>query len=549
MVIEVEVIGNGRYAGAKSNVGEYSVLEESTPIDASDSSGGTGQITFTAADDPSRQGSILLLNDTVRLTDGDRGETQGKINSLAGTNGTVSVTADSLLGQLVVDKTALPQTGTFENVIQYYLSLGNISWTDVVLEASLTNIPIVAIGWTGDLWTKIKELCVFVKAEIALVRSKVVIRPVRERRALEINNVSESWNVSNVDMARQVEVFYYNSQRKVNQLIYPAGGWNEDVTVYTIDANQTTEVNIPIDVYLDDIPIPQPVPVESVSPTYGASSVYTIVGNDDRPITPDQWTSNGGSITVARGDDGKSIDVKFVGAGGPSARYAPFRVAMSSGSNEYYSSLRIIGTGTHFKRESVIMPTGASESDITRDVGVSVDNVFIATQAQAMDIAAAVAGKWSAPTRTITISKADINRPSSDRPEYDYATFAEFDAYAATNGINTFAKFDAAWSGKTFDDFDNYWYEQVADNFEFQVFGNASGARVQWRRAMYRIRTATTTVDGVDYTAEADTTFGDFDESAGATMTFTQFDALYAGMTFNDFGLIPLPNVAPEYDR
>ena len=65
---------------------------------------------------------------------------------------------------------------------------------------------------------------------------------------------------------------------------------------------------------------------------------------------------------------------------------------------------------------------------------------------------------------------------------------------------------------------------------------------------MYRIRSATTTASGVDYTAEADTTFGDFDDSATG-MTFADFDAMYAGLTFNDFALIPLANVKPEYDR
>ena len=549
MVIEVEIVGNGRYAGAKSNIGEYSVSEESTPVVASDTSGGTGQITFTAGDDPQRLGSVLLLNDSVKLTDGDRGETAGKINSISGNNGTLSITADSRLGQLVVDKQAVGKVDTLSNVLRYYIeTLGGIAWTDVALDADLVSIPVNALGWKGDLWTKIKELLVTVGAEISLVRGKVVVRKIRGRRALEINNVSESWEISNIDMARQVEVAYYNTTRINGGLVYPAGGWNENVTVYTIDAGQTTTVNIPVDVWLDDTPLAQPTCVASVSKTYSASSVYAMAGNDGLPITPAQWLADGGKVTVARGADGQSIDVTFVGAGGATAKYAPYRVAMSAGSSNYYSSLRLVGSGVGFTRETVTLPTGVPDSDVLRDVGVTVDNVFIATRNQALDIAAEVASYWAAPKRTITISKADINRPDSSSPNYDYATFADFDAYAATNGITTFAQFDTAWAGKTFGDFDDYWYELVANNFEFQVFGNASGARVQWRRAMYRIRSATTTASGVDYTAEADTTFADFDDSATG-MTFADFDTMYAGLTFNDFALIPLANVKPEYDR
>jgi hypothetical protein len=65
---------------------------------------------------------------------------------------------------------------------------------------------------------------------------------------------------------------------------------------------------------------------------------------------------------------------------------------------------------------------------------------------------------------------------------------------------------------------------------------------------MYRIRSVNVSPIGVDYTAEADTTFADFDTSATGK-TFAEFDTSFAGLTFNDFALIPLMEVLPEYDR
>ena len=548
MAIEVEIVGNGRYAGAKSNVSAYTVSEESTPAELSDSTGGTGQITFSAVEDPSRLGSTLLLNDTVKLTDGDRGNTEGKINSITGNDRILTVTADSRLGRLVVDKTAVGVNDTFANVMTYYLSLGGIT-TGIAIDASLSAIPVVAQGWQGDLWTKIKELCVTYGAEISLVKGNVTVRPVRQRRALEINNISESWTVSNTDIAKEVEIYYYNTEYKTNALVYPAGGWNEDVTVYTVDARQTLEANIPVDVSITSIT--QPTPQVFVSTTETAS-VYAVAGNDGIPIQPAQWVADGGELSVTIGADGKSIDLKIVGAGGATAKYAPYRIGVSSGPSNYYSSLRINGTGVFFKQESIKAPTGADASTTARDVGVTVDNYFVATKSQAQSLALDVASRWASPIRTISITKATINKPGETSQSYNYATFGDFDAYAASNGISTFANFDTVWAGKTFAEFDAYWYSLVQNQFDYQVFGNANGARVQWRRAMYRIRTATVTESGVEYTAEADTTFADFDASVAygnAGMTFADFDALYNGMTFEDFALVPLPYVKPEYEK
>lgn len=547
MAVEVEIVGNGQFAGAKANITEYSVTEDSTPVEASDSSGGTGQITFGAIDDPSMFGSVLLLNDTVKLTDGDRGDTQGTINTLTSNDRVLTVTADSRLGRLVVDKQADPVNDTFANVIAYYLSLGGIV-DDIAIDNSLSAIPVIAQGWEGDLWTKIKELLVTVGAEISLVRGNVVIRPVRERRAMEINNVSESWTVGNIDLAQEVEINYYDSEWKDNALVYPPGGWNEDVSIYTVDAGQTVEVNIPVDVSITNIT--QPTVQLFVSREHASSSVYAVAGNDGIPIQPAQWTADGGSLTVAIGEDGKSLDVTIVGASGDSARYAPFRIAVSAGPSDYYSSLRVVGDGLHYTQSTLTVPTSVDEGSTSRDVGVTVDNIFVKDINQAWDIALDVTGKWSAPQRTLNITKADINRPGETQQSFDYATFEDFDAYAVDEGFTTFGSFDTAWSGQTFEDFDNYWYDLVADQFEFQVFGNANGARIQFRRAMYRIRSVSITPDGVSYMAEADTTFSDFDESADMTpgMTFGDFDASYDGLTFADFALIPLPNVLPEYE-
>lgn len=543
MAVEVEITGNGTFAGAKSNIGPYTVLEESTPVEASDSSGGVGTISFSAVDDSSRFGSVLLLNDEVTLTDGDRGKVIGKINSLAGNDGILTVTANSRLSALVGTRTADWVSGTLEEVVTYYLGLSGITM-GIAVDAAIASIPVQAIGWTADVWTKMKELLVAHGAEITLIKGDIVVRPIRGRAALEINNVNESWNVSNTDLAEYIEVAYYNTVIKTSELVYPVGGWNEDVEIYTVDAGETKTINIPVDVYLSDLV--QPV-VQDFVDKDETDAVYAVAGNDGFPITAAQWNATGGALSVAVGEDGKSIDVTLHGADGPSAKYAPYRIAMSSGSGNYYSALRIVGTGAAYERMIVRLPTGAGSLANT-EVGITVDNIFVNTYGEAMDVAADVAGRFASPLRTITINKVDINKPGSSDNNYNWVTFGQNDDYLASIDVVTFEDFDAEFAGQTFGDYDEFWYTQVENDFDFQAFGNGAGARLQWRRSMYRVRSVTTTESSVNYTAEADTTFGDFDATTEG-MTFEEFDALFEGKTFSDFALAPLVNTKPQYDH
>lgn len=546
MAVEIEVTGNGVYAGAKSAIEAYSVSEESGPIEASDSSGGVGQVKFNAVEDPSRFGSVLLINDQVTLNDGDRGTTVGVISDVAGNNGFLDVTGTSLLGRLVIDKKAPPVHDTFPNVIRYYLSLGGIA-DNVAVDASFNGITVNARAWEGDLWTKIKELCVTYGAEITLLRGAPTIRPVRQRRALEINNASESWTVSNRNVSRYVEVNYYNSQYKVNSIVYPKNGWTEDLPIYTVNAGDFLQVNIPIDVSVESIT--QPDHYDTVPRGYmGPASAYSTVGADGEVLPQGFWKSSGGSVTAAIGADGKSIDVTIIAPdiGTTAALYSPFRIASKdAATGEFFSTLRIIGTGVHFDKKSVVVPTGADETLTSEDVGVTVDNYFISSESQARSLAIDVAAKWARPNRTLKVTKASINKPGETQTSYDYATFTQFSAYA---GTASFADFNAAWANKTFADFNNYWYQGVQNSFDYQVFGNAAGSRVAWRRAMFRIRSVDIGPAEVSYTAEEDTTVGDFNASASG-MTIGNFNTSYAGLKFADFALVPLPNVLPELDR
>lgn len=79
----------------------WSHVTDATPHSPEDSSGGTGQVAFSASQ---RDGESDLLIARDIIADGDL----GKINSLSLQNGRVSVTTDTILSRLDVERTALP---------------------------------------------------------------------------------------------------------------------------------------------------------------------------------------------------------------------------------------------------------------------------------------------------------------------------------------------------------------------------------------------------------------------------------------------------------
>lgn len=539
MAIEVEVQGNGRFAGHRSNLISYSSVEDSTPLDPADTSGQTGTLSFGAVEDPGPSGSILLLNDTVILTDTGSGTTRGVVNMVNVSDGVSNITADSRLGILNVTGYIPPFTGILVDAVWTILSQAGID-SGIVVSADIANIPVTVRGGTYNYWLLLKELASGTgMVEHSLVSGNFVTRGIREREAFTGKIAEQSWSVGNVELAQYVEVAYYNYRELVGELVYPYGGWNEDVQVLQADSGQTITTNIPVDVSLTALS--QPVVQDFVPRDYiGPPSVYSVTGNDGLPILASQWTASGGKLSVAIGADGQSIDVTITGARIPSL--APFQIAVASGPSDLYSTLRIVGSGLGFERKILRVPTGAPAEKTAQEVGATVDNPWVNTINDAYSAALRAAGGLAAPRQTVTITATVINRSGSSG-SYAYPTFADFSDQYPTE---TFADFDAEWAGQTFEDFNQYEFSLVQNDFENQVFGNVSGSRLLFRNAYYRIRNATVTQDGIiTATAERDTIFSDFNDTYSG-MTFQDFNDLMEsvtpGMKFEDYAVVPLIN-------
>lgn len=528
--IEVEVAGTGAFAGHKSNVGSYSYDEESSPTSPADTSGGVGELSFDVAEDADN--TILLYKDGIRLADSFNGAVAGLVDTINVVDGVATVAGRSRLGLLNTTQTVTGGSMTLETFITAVLNAGSIT-TGIEIEASIAARSIIAPTYTGDLWILLKNICTAQQIEVALVDDIVTVRALRERTIQPLNLETESWSVADSQLAQSIEVAYYNYETVTDSLVYPKGGWNEDVQVYQVDAGQTLLVELPVDFYLTSVD--QPVIQSTVDRFYtGPDSVYSIAGNDGLPVVPAQWTDAGGSVTLALKENGTVIEATIVGANIP--ELAPFRLAVSAGPSDYYSTLRVIGSGVGFTREIFTQPTGLTPDDTATVVGITIENPMIDTYEDARQAAWYALKDYALPRRSYSATARVVNRSSTDGPDIIYPSFQVYNDSLAPG--YTFTDFTTEWTGQTFQDFTDSQYSTVANDFENQAFGNVAGSRVRYRDAIYRVRQANSTQDSVSFSAEFDVLFSDFNAHQGGT--FADFNSAFSGLTFTDFALIPL---------
>lgn len=554
MAVEAKITGNGAFNGVSTSIADYSAQEDATPTDPNDTTGGVGQLQISVVEDPKGVGGTLsLLNDTVTLTDGNNGVTAGVVKNLSTADGISTVSANSRLSVLLNPTIVAPTKGTLSQVFSYYLSLAgitsNIVFTDgtyLVDSSASLSYP----GWKGNMWDNMRLWAQSIGGEISLISNDVVLRPLRTRTAVVTNDstVTSTANVS--DLARTIEINYYQNKYAENQLAYPAGGWNTDAQVYQVSANETISVNVPITASL--LSVNQPTVVSNVS-RFSTGSQYSVIDRNGKAVNPTAWKKGGGEINVSIGADGMSLDIDITGAAIPGS---PFRIGAQPAADDVYSTIRITGTGNFVDVQTLSIATGVDPAKTVTDVGATIDNPFISTAGQAYSLGLITAGKYAGIEQSINVSTSNINREDNSG-NVRYPTFADFN-----NGVTNkttvwngklFSDFTTQWAGQTFKQFDDFYFSLVRTDFINQSFGNIGGARRRYRDAFYRATTGTITPTEITYQADRDTTVTDFNtawqvellEQSGPNprtgpYTLGDLDSILSGMTFADFNASPL---------
>lgn len=550
--IFVRLSGTGRFMGHESNVVSYSYTEGSTPLYPNDESGAIGDVSIDVMN--CNNASILLYKDEFYLQDNLHGSVIGEVENVSGNNDLITMGGRSRLALLNVTKTIPPRTGDIETIMTGILSDVGIT-TNVIYDVALPTDIVHAPGYEGDVWVYVKEICSAFEFEVTVIRDYIVVRPVRQRVIDASNIIDKTWQIQDIELAQEFDVAYYNYSQETDFLMFPKGGWNPEVPVYQVAANETIVFDIPLEFYATSVNQPQV--QDTVTKEYaGPASVYSVSGNDNLPVTAAFWEDFGGSMSVAIKGDGSVLEVTLTGPNFP--ELSPYSISVSDGSTSY-STLRITGDGLNYERMLYTEKTGLSAAEAPLEKGQEIDNFAIDTLDDAKRFALFARRLYSLPRQTYSTSSRTFPRISGSIPTIFYPTFDEFGDSLPTG--YTFTNFNTDYVGVNFDQFTT----QVGNTVP-QGFGEISGAKVKLEDAMYRVRSVSITPDIISIDAEYDTLFSDLNPIYGAALwedlapawtglpddwadvivfdypqrTFTDFNSIFAGVNFKDFALLPL---------
>jgi hypothetical protein len=557
----VHVVHTDGSVEALKAVSGWSVQEEATPLTADDSSGAVGGFTVTFDPQVASPAHLKALRKLqVNLDDLGQGRSTGKGESIATQSGVPVLTVQSRLNQLAVNRKAKPYSGSFYGAVVYYLGLCGITdMTTVYVDASLQALEVVLVGWYQPVWQQLKKMAAVYHFEIALVSDKIIFRPLRQRIGQQYRDASVDWSIDDSGTAKTIVVNYYEAlvlgvgsvtggdeqnptyEEAVSLgLVYPPGGWNDQVEVITVAANETKTVQIDLGASVSSVE--QPFPVDLIGPyVVPSKSAYTVTNADGSPMPPAEWIAMGGRVHVAINDDSISATLTITGAGYVSK--GPFSLSMhvvADGTD--YSSLRLIGTGIAYVKKQLTLDTGVSDDLANQDVGVTIDNEFIQSEAQAYEVAQACIGRYMGAQQKITVTTTGINR-IGDTGSYDFEPLGWLDGQvtAGSTLAQVGAQLNALDGGTTLADLSAWIAEQNVDGFTNQAFGNLAGARVIHDGSWYRIVSATIGPDSISYTAAMDMTCGDVTAELAPGATVADLSAAFAGKALIDWDARPVP--------
>lgn len=550
--IFVRTSGTGAFQGPPSNVSAYTYSEGSTPLIPGDESGAIGDVSIDVLD--CNNSSILLYKDEFFLRDRFHGSVVGVVENISASNQLVTMGGRSRLAFLNVTRILQPQTGTIEQVMDYILTLAGIGGS-AVYDESLPSTVIRTPGYEGDLWVFVKDLASANNFEVTVIRNFVVVRPVRQRLISNTNLIDENWQVEDIELAREFDVAYYNYSPETDFLVYPEGGFDPELAVYQVEANETVEFEVELEFYMTSVK--QPIAQDLVPKDYaGTDSVYSVSGNDNLPISAALWNDFGGSMSFEILGRGDRLKITITGPDFP--ELSPYSISVSDGSTSY-STLRVIGDGMDYNRQLYTERTGLTASDTPNEKGAEIDNPAIDTLEDAKKYALFGRRLYALPRQTFSTSSRTFNRLEGSIPFFFYPSFSDFNSSVSSE--YSFNDFNSDYGGLTFDQFTTQLLNTVP-----QGFGEVSGSRIQLRDAMYRVRNVSITPDIISIDTEYDTLFSDLiavfrapqwkdlPASWGALdevwadvvileevqKTFQDFNEIFSGINFKDYALLPL---------
>jgi hypothetical protein len=511
MSIKLEnVSGNGSIV--PNSIFSYSYSEEVSSLEPSNIAGATSQVSVSAIaveseKTDSHADSKLLINNEMIFTDDLRGSIEFQVKNVSVNAGAVSITGDTIQARLNVERTADPHGGSgatlLTAIIEYCGLVGITPTISSAFETQLDAVPVNFMGWKGNVWEKLKELCAGFSAsttnnvgiEMVISGNDLVFRKARQVTKVIDSKLSEkSISIESFESAKSVKVMNYNTSYGIDKVYYELSNFDESKKPedrfqssisdsMQVEAGETLRKRFVVNATFDSIE--QPVCVDQITrtppdPYAGAQGEYVIVGIDDLPIDPTQWNENGGLLRVELVDEnGEALppgEIELVitapkftnlpqAADPNEASFAPYKIGVESSGEAEYPALWLVGTGVFYEKKEKTFLTGSSDEYTSKTEGPTIDNIFIINDFNASSRGVAAAQANCGPKITLnqtlpndfvfTDDVGSMQTIGLNTYRVNSANFSESSINLVSSASVTIEEWNAIWSGKTFQTFTN----------------------------------------------------------------------------------------------
>ena len=470
-------------AGIHGNISDVSVTMAVPSLNPTELGGGTGSIRFGLAPMARPQ---TLRNQPVVLSEKGAWSVAGRISNVEwGGLGGVTLDAETSMQRLNVT-VALAPSYTLSEAAAMDLALAKAGFTSSGL--ATTGVSVFP-GWSGTLLDYVKHFCNAYNVEYYITGSNpdtLFFRPLRSNTLSASRNlVDPRFGVADQDLAQNIEVVRYTYVYPPDGASFieftPAAEDGDEPQIITVDAGATVVTDIKLDAWVLDVN--QPVAADNVGPEARTDAgAYQVLGSDGLPVTAATWVDQGGVVSVATTDDPTVIRVSvtapakdaLTGSDGDT-RPSPYSLSVATDETSY-SSLHITGRGVRFTTETLVVATGVAAGLSYEEVGATIENPFVASNAVAWDVGARGAQYFAGANLSVTLSvtadepfedilgagyAGDVNNFRVDGVTYGDGLFT-----VTGSGLTTIDDFDSIWLGATFADFDAYWAAHSTLDFD-----------------------------------------------------------------------------------
>ena len=347
--------------------------EDGISKDRSETNGGVSQLTVQGVGN----GNVLGKRGVeVMAIEENLGRTSVHVASATQGPSGWSASASSVQSKLNVERVIefMWNVEAIAAVEHYFASVGiEPNTLKIVQHSALDGRTYHVPASDGNVWASLKQWLSANSLDLNYVYDTLVVYPM-DIHTMFVRDVATDWNIQ-LDETESTQTVscnvYHREKSNGKQIMYPprVSQWPDnpeallndyDADVISVEAGQTVEVEIPLAAELSSVV--QPVHIlatPSAKPTISQipSGCYTVVGKDNKPITPAQWLDNGGGLSVEIGSDSRTLLVHVTGMQDPKDAFGPFRIAESDGSNDY-STLFVVGEGVFIDVETVTLATG-----------------------------------------------------------------------------------------------------------------------------------------------------------------------------------------------